>query len=209
MKFRLLLAAAILVAGSAVSQSAMAQYAPNSNGNLANNLFLQYQTPSGASQTTAGMYPAPHWVPGNVGHTYYTYQALMPHEMLYQHSRNYYNYQAGPEAWYGDSCTGRGGGGSLNVTKVRWQSGCNHMGPLPFTVQPFQKRYYNFASRWYCIDGNCGGGLGLHRPGLIGSHGCASGNCGEEAYGDYYGNEGCGCATGDCNTAASQQSNLK
>ncbi len=181
MKIRLLVAAAILVAGSVVSTQAFAQYAPNSNGNLANNLFLQYQTPSGASQVTAGMYPAPHWVPGNVGHTYYTYQALMPHEMMYQHSRNYYNYQAGPESFYQEPCRG-GGGGSLNITKVRWQSGSNHMGPLPFTVNPLQKAQYSFAQRRYCIDGAGGHSGLLHRVG-----GCATGNCGD--------------GTGECNSS--------
>jgi uncharacterized low-complexity protein len=127
------------------------------------------------------MYPAPHYVPGNVGASYYTYQPLMPHEMMYTHSRNYYNYQAGPEAFYSDPCTG-GGGGSLNITRVRWQSGCNHMGPLPFAVNPLQQAQYHWAQKRYCIGGDCGGGhLGLH--GLMHRHGgCATGNCGNGCY---------------------------
>ncbi len=28
----------------------------------------------------------------NVGHTYYTYQPFMPHEMLYKHKRTYHRY---------------------------------------------------------------------------------------------------------------------
>src|SRR5262245_27410204 len=57
---------------------------------LASNFLYNYYTPPGASQVTAGMYPAPYWVPPNVGHTYYTYQPLMPHEMMYEHRRTYY-----------------------------------------------------------------------------------------------------------------------
>lgn len=174
MKFRLLVAAAILVAGSIVSTETFAQYAPGSNGNLTNNLFQQYYTPAGASQVTAGLYPAPHWVPANGGHTYYTYQALMPHEMMYQHSRNYYNYQAGPEAYYQDMCQ-CGGGGSLNITKVRWQSGANHMGSLPFTMDPLAKLQYSRASRRYGLSN---GSNSLLNRGGCATGGCATGECG-------------------------------
>ncbi len=183
MRIRILIAAAMLVTGSIVSTEAIAQYAPGSNGGLTNNLFQQYYTPPGASQTTAALYPAPHYVPGYVGGAYYTYQALMPHEMMYQHSRNYYNYQAGPEAFYSDSCQnglcGSSGGGSLNVTKVRWQSGgTNHMGPLPFTTYPLAKFHYGLARNRYGLGGNGGGSGVLQRSGVgVGqASGCPTGN---------------------------------
>ena len=38
------------------------------------------------------MYTAPQPVPAYVGQTYYTYQPLMPHEMLYKHHRRYHRY---------------------------------------------------------------------------------------------------------------------
>lgn len=38
------------------------------------------------------MYMAPGPVPAHVGHTYYTYQPFMPHEMLYKHKRTYHRY---------------------------------------------------------------------------------------------------------------------
>jgi hypothetical protein len=38
------------------------------------------------------MYLSPRPVPPLVGHTYITYQPLMPHEFLYRHHRNYYTY---------------------------------------------------------------------------------------------------------------------
>jgi len=37
-------------------------------------------------------YMAPHPVPVHVGHTYYTYQPFMPHELLYKHKRVYHRY---------------------------------------------------------------------------------------------------------------------
>lgn len=178
MKSRFFVVTAIVFAVAVATGHSSVQ-AQNSNGNLTNNLFQQYYTPDGASQATAGMYPAPHWVPGHVGGTYYTYQPLQPHEMMYQHSRNYYNFQNGPGAFYRNDCNCGSGGGSINVTKVRWQSGVNHMGPLPFTTQPFAKLHYAFASNYYCAGGNCGG-IG----GLIGGHGRCHG--------------GGSCPTGDC-----------
>ncbi len=193
MKIRFLLAAAMLVA--IVGQQAMAQY---SNGNLTNNLFQQYYTPNGASQMSGGMYPAPHWVPGYVGATYYTYQPLQPHEMMYQHSRNYYNFQAGPEAFYQNPCgdCGPKNLGALNVTKVRWQSGVNHMGPLPMSFNPIADLHYRLASQYYCAGGKCGSGGGLlshhGHGGLLHGHGGLLHGHGGRLHGHGH------CPTGDC-----------
>jgi hypothetical protein len=41
------------------------------------------------------MYVAPRPVPANVGHTYITYQPLMPHEFMYKHHRTYHQYYDG------------------------------------------------------------------------------------------------------------------
>jgi hypothetical protein len=49
---------------------------------------------------------APQPVPPLVGHTYYTYQPFMPHELLYPHHRTYHRYYDG----------GRG----LTRTSVSW-----------------------------------------------------------------------------------------
>ena len=67
---------------------------------FAQGVFANYYTADGASQTAAQLYPAPYPVPSRVGATYYTYQPLYPHEHLYPHTRVYYNYYAGPEAFY-------------------------------------------------------------------------------------------------------------
>ena len=167
----LLLALTILAIGLTTSP-ALAQFG---QGNSSNNLFQQYDIAG------VGMYPAPHYSPQLGAQSYYTYQPLMPHEMMYQHSRNYFNYYN----------TGGyfGGNNSLNKTSVRWQSGTNHMGPLPFSTG-LESLRYRFNKRIYCIEdgsGRCGGlggghfrghhGAGLHRGG------CNSGGCGGEIIG--------------------------
>lgn len=60
-------------------------------------------SPSGA---TARLYPAPIQVPAIVGQSHYSYEPLMPHEMLYPHQRTYYRYYDG----------GRG----MTRTRVLW-----------------------------------------------------------------------------------------
>jgi len=46
--------------------------------------------PTGAN-SVAAMYPSPLPTPLHVGHTYITYQPLLPHEFLYPHRHNYYS----------------------------------------------------------------------------------------------------------------------
>jgi len=169
---KLIVAVCCLVAVSLVSETSFAQ---TSQGNLPNHLFSQYTTQGGASSATAGMYPAPHPVPGNVGSSYYTYQPLMPHEMMYSHSRNYFNY-------YNDSSY-YGGGGSLNITSVKWQNGCSGQAPFPGSGQLLQGLQYKLAKKAYCIGGDCGGGGGGHFGGgglrsRIGSIGGGCSTCG-------------------------------
>ena len=92
-------AAALLVLG--LTSSASAQ--DNSN---APQLFANQYTQGYANQATAEMYVAPVPTPAWVGHTYYTYQPLYPHEMMYAHTHRYHSYYDG----------GRG----LNSTKVHY-----------------------------------------------------------------------------------------
>ena len=170
------------LAGSAVQAQSYA--GGDQGGTLANNLFQQYYTQPGASSATAGMYPSPHPVPYKVGHTYYTYQPLMPHEMMWQHKRNYYNYYAGADAFYRDPCNYQSGGGALNKTTVVWQSGSNHMGPLPASIVPLAKLQYRLASRSYGLNGYSGAGRGCNSCGAGGQSGaCATGQCGGAAAG--------------------------
>lgn len=55
-------------------------------------LFYNYYVPpTPPNQIGATMYPCPNTsIPPLVGHTYYTYQPLMPHEFMYKHSRTYW-----------------------------------------------------------------------------------------------------------------------
>ena len=69
-------------------------------------LFYNYSVPGTCGGVPANMYLAPQPVPQLVGHTYYTYQPFMPHELLYQHHRTYYRYYNG----------GRG----LTRTSISW-----------------------------------------------------------------------------------------
>jgi hypothetical protein len=55
-------------------------------------LFANYYVPPNCGGVGAQMYVAPLPVPPLVGHTYYTYQPLMPHEMMYKHHRRYHRY---------------------------------------------------------------------------------------------------------------------
>lgn len=75
--------------------------------------FANQYTQGGANQATAQMYVAPVPVPEWVGHTYYTYQPLYPHEMMYSHSRRYHSYYD----------NGRG----LNSTKIRYSPSLSGM----------------------------------------------------------------------------------
>ena len=59
-------------------------------------LFYNYYVPPvGPSSVGAELYPSPRPVPPLVGHTYVTYQPLMPHEFLYRHRRTYLRFNPG------------------------------------------------------------------------------------------------------------------
>ncbi len=68
-------------------------------------VFYNFYVPGNGGSPAAAL-PAPYPTPPIVGHSYYTYQPLMPNEMLYMHHRTYHqSYNAGM---------------GLNRTKVRW-----------------------------------------------------------------------------------------
>jgi hypothetical protein len=55
-------------------------------------LFYNFYVPPTCGGVGAQMYVAPLPVPAWVGQTNYTYQPLMPNEMLYKHHRRYHRY---------------------------------------------------------------------------------------------------------------------
>ena len=69
-------------------------------------LFYNYYSKASCGAQAAQLYVSPLPVPPLVGHTYITYQPLMPHEFLYKHHRTYHSFYNG----------GRG----LNRTAISW-----------------------------------------------------------------------------------------
>ncbi len=60
-----------------------------------NDLFANYYEGPQPCGRTASMYVSPLPIPPHVGHTYVTYQPIMPHEYLYQHTRSHYSHVPG------------------------------------------------------------------------------------------------------------------
>jgi hypothetical protein len=100
-----ILAAATLAAWDLAmerSQSAMGVEPQRS----AADLFYNYYVPPTAGGVGAPLYVSPRPTPPVVGHTYVTYQPLMPHEFLYPHARTYVT--ENPDA-------------GVTRTRVRWR----------------------------------------------------------------------------------------
>ena len=85
--------AAIAVVGSIVlgSPSAHAQdyCGPRSRADLFYNYYVPPVACNGYGAVGAELYPCPRPTPPLVGHTYITYQPLMPQEFMYRHHRCY------------------------------------------------------------------------------------------------------------------------
>lgn len=71
-------------------------------------LFYNYYAWPSCCGLGAELYLSPRPIPPHVGHTFITYQPLMPHEFLYKHHRTYHRYY--------------NGGQGLNRTCVKWYS---------------------------------------------------------------------------------------
>lgn len=144
------------------------QYGPTGQ-QLEFNLFQNFYTPDGTSQTTAAMYPAPHPVPYWVGGSNYTYQPFYPHQHLYQHSKNYYNYNGSSDQFYSDNQRFGRGGDAVTRTSVVWKGTGYHMGNFPLSSYPAQKLIYAVNAHKYGLRstfgsrnsaGSYGGGCG-------------------------------------------------
>ena len=86
-----------------------------------NDLFANYYVGPYPRGTAAQMYVSPVPVPAHVGHTYTTYQPLMPHEFLYKHTRSHYAHAPGA-GWY--------------RSKVRWRSRGLHIQHVMHKLSP-------------------------------------------------------------------------
>lgn len=95
------------------------------------NLFTNYYVPpGGCGGTAAQLYVSPRPTPPLVGHTYVTYQPLMPHEFLYPHSRTYVR---------------RNPGSGLTVTKVWWD---RDWWNLNYLLRPPRPVYPSHCRKW-------------------------------------------------------------
>lgn len=85
-----LIVAIVMAAAGVVGHSQALARGP---GVYTGNLFYNYYVPPDPYWGLgAQLYVCPRPTPPLVGHTYITYQPLMPHEFLYQHHRTYYRY---------------------------------------------------------------------------------------------------------------------
>jgi hypothetical protein len=92
---RIVALAAVVVCGLILAGSRSAAAHDYCGPSSCPDLFYNYYVPP-VTCACAGlgvgveMYPCPRPTPPLVGHTYITYQPLMPHEFLYRHHRCYY-----------------------------------------------------------------------------------------------------------------------
>lgn len=140
-------------------------YHNNQSQQLEFGLFQNFHTPQGPSTATAPLYNAPHPVPYWVGHSMYTYQPFYPHQHLYQHTKNYYNYYGSADQFYSDNQRLGCGGAALNKTSVTWKGTGFHFGNLPLSSYPAQKLLYNVQARKYGLSGRRGTNYGGGCPG--------------------------------------------
>lgn len=153
---------AFSVAVIGIANAASAQ-----EGQLEFDLFQNFYTAPGASMATAELYNAPHPVPYNVGSSFYTYQPFYPHQHLYSHTKNYYNYYGTSDQFYSDNLRNGQGGDALNKTTVIWKNTGHHFGHLPMGTRFAQKLQYGMQSRKYGLNGDLG-----RRPRRAGAGNC-------------------------------------
>ena len=87
-KILALVGAAVVLTTLGLVRPAQADWIRHStSGDLFHNYYVP---PVGENSVGAQLYPCPRPTPAMVGHTYITYQPLMPHEFMYKHARVYW-----------------------------------------------------------------------------------------------------------------------
>jgi len=84
--------ALLIIANVCLNSPQEAQAAKRKSPDLFYNFYVP---PCGWGGAGAQLYLCPRPTPPMVGHTYVTYQPLMPHEFLYRHCRSYYRKNPG------------------------------------------------------------------------------------------------------------------
>jgi hypothetical protein len=100
------LAAVIVFAACSASQAKAQDYCRPWKPDLFYNFYVSGTPCPDNGLVPAQLYVSPRPTPPLVGHTYITYQPLLPHEFLYRHDRCYLT-------WHGTP-------GGLTCTKVCW-----------------------------------------------------------------------------------------
>ena len=91
---RFTLAAGLLLAAGVLARPALAVHNQGPS-----DLFYNYYVPPGSpAGVGAQLYVSPRPAPPQVGHTWITYQPMLPHEYLYGHCRTYYTWHPGSGA---------------------------------------------------------------------------------------------------------------
>ena len=97
---------AILAAGALICAATVVAIGDSQAEAAHPDLFYNfYVGPPYQGGAPAQLYISPRPTPPLVGHTWITYQPMMPHEFLYHHKRTYYKY---------DPC------GGFSKTCIRW-----------------------------------------------------------------------------------------
>ena len=90
---RLTIITAVVLSAWAVVPQASSEAQAEGRQISSSDLFYNFYTPATISPGAAAqLYVSPRPVPPMAGHTYITYQPLMPHEFLYQHHRVYHTH---------------------------------------------------------------------------------------------------------------------
>ena len=79
----------VTVGGLATGTATLAQAEIIRHSTPGDVFYNEYVPPVGPGSVGAQLYPCPRPTPPMVGHTYITYQPLMPQEFLYRHHRTY------------------------------------------------------------------------------------------------------------------------
>jgi hypothetical protein len=103
----LTIASCLLLFGLAGQLSAQEYCNPGSPADIARNQYVPGLPCGNAGAMNASLYVSPRPVPPYVGHTFITYEGLMPDQMLYRHHRTYYR------PW--------GPYGGVTETKISWR----------------------------------------------------------------------------------------